>query len=556
MFQERFELDSGCHAQVVTQCRVFSPIDGMSNMMAHYWGHTMRMLMTNGVSRSHCCGRIPAGLGVVCSSGGSDARHSKKRTRPRRGRRKTNDDVVVTRRRWYHSSRRGDGRDTKPLFGSSPNHGDKDAVSSLYDTANTVMTKEARIIEDSDHGIRDHCIIPEAWHVLMGLRKHGHEVYVVGGTVRDVLMQQQVPKDVDILTSADPSQVARLFKRSFLLGRNFPIIHVHVGGHVIEVTSFSTNADPAHIPLDYATHEAYAARSKYVKSTGGGVFAGGPTWAMARRENAMKRDFTMNALLYDPFTRILFDYVGGVEDCETKTLRTIESPDVSFSSDPARMLRALRLAARLGLQIDEDTKREILARQTDITSLSHGRLQMELNAMMAHGSAAESFALLQEYGMVELMLPHHAKVDRDVITSMLSRMDAYARVDAPVDSIFWTTILFAPLCLHGEDAVASDPTHTNGREIDSMSQRLLSSDNTTIPCLLPRNAVEMAATILKLHGDCVSQDIVLPSISADEYIQERRNTHKKRRNNKARKKTIKGLTSTEIVILNILRDYI
>jgi len=325
------------------------------------------------------------------------------------------------------------------------------------------------------------------------------------------------------------------------------------------VSSFSTNADPAHIPLDYATLAAYASRSKYVDSTGGGVFAGGPTWAMARRENAIKRDFTMNALLYDPFTRILFDYVGGVEDCETKTLRTIESPDVSFSSDPARMLRALRLAARLGLRIDEDTKREILARRTDITSLSHGRLQMELNAMMAHGSAAESFSLLAAYGMMELMLPHHAEVDRDVITSMLSRMDAYARVDAPVDSIFWTTMLFAPLCLHREDAVASDTTHTSaGREdIDSVSQRLLSSDNTTIPCLLPRNAVEMAATILKLHRDTVSQDAMLPSISADEYIQERRNAHKKRRNNKARKKTtIKGLNSTEIVILNILRDYI
>ncbi|WPT12575.1 Poly(A) polymerase I [Picochlorum sp. SENEW3] len=529
----------------------------MSTMVVHYWGNTMRMLMTNGVCRSRCGGRVPAGLGVVCSSGGSDGRHSKKRTRPRRGRRKKDDDVVVTRRRWYHSSRSGDGRDTKPRYSSSSPHGD--AGSSLYDKAGTVMMKEARIIEDSDHGIRDHCIIPEAWHVLMGLRKHGHEAYVVGGTVRDVLMQQQVPKDVDILTSADPSQVARLFKRSFLLGRNFPICHVHVGrGHVIEVSSFSTNADPAHIPLDYATLAAYASRSKYVDSTGGGVFAGGPTWAMARRENAIKRDFTMNALLYDPFTRILFDYVGGVEDCETKTLRTIESPDVSFSSDPARMLRALRLAARLGLRIDEDTKREILARRTDITSLSHGRLQMELNAMMAHGSAAESFSLLAAYGMMELMLPHHAEVDRDVITSMLSRMDAYARVDAPVDSIFWTTMLFAPLCLHREDAVASDTTHTSaGREdIDSVSQRLLSSDNTTIPCLLPRNAVEMAATILKLHRDTVSQDAMLPSISADEYIQERRNAHKKRRNKARKKTTIKGLNSTEIVILNILRDYI
>lgn len=517
----------------------------------------MRMFLVHSGCRCGLYGRVSAVVSSTSGGSSSDGRHSRRTGRPRRGRRKRNE--VVDRRRWYHSSRVGDEMAPGSWESSSSSSVDKKTQNTKHSHSPSTVTeegvvphqmsivKDARIIEDSHHGIRDHCIIPEAWHVLMGLRKHGHEAYVVGGAVRDVLMQQQVPKDVDILTSADPSQVARLFKRSFLLGRNFPICHVHVGrGCVIEVSSFSTNADPAHIPLDYAMHAAYAARSKeqYVDSTNAGVFAGGPTWAMARRENAMKRDFTMNALLYDPFTRVLFDYVGGVEDCETKTLRTIDPPEVSFGLDPARMLRGLRLAARLGLRIDDDTRGEMIARRKDVTSLSHGRLQMELNAMMAHGSAAESFSLMAEYGLVELMLPHHADVDRDVIRSMLSRMDAYARVDTPVDSLFWTAMLFAPLCLDRE------------MDIDSVSQRLFSSKSATIPCLFPRNAVEMAATILKLHRDCVSQDTVLPSISADEYIQERKNTQKKRRNRPRKKTTIKGLTSTEIVILTILRDYI
>ncbi|GAB4823736.1 hypothetical protein N2152v2_010782 [Parachlorella kessleri] len=325
----------------------------------------------------------------------------------------------------------------------------------------------ARLLEDNEHPIRDGHIARAAWSVLLRLRSVGHEVYLVGGTVRDFLLGR-VPKDFDVLTSADPSQVRRLFSRCYTVGRVFPICHVHQDGLLVEVSSFSTKADAARIPPDAAGFLTGRHAKHHLSKVGGLVAVGverassqpdAPTWAAARRDNAVRRDFTANALLYEPFSRVVFDYVGGVEDIQRGLLRTIESPEDSFLRDPARILRAIRMAARTGLELEEPTAAAMVAQAPSVAALPAGRLSMELGALMAYGGAARSLELLWRHGMLHLLLPHHAtylkarRVSADyrrrrkpeLLFEMLRALDAHVNPQRPLDSAVWLALLAAPL---------------------------------------------------------------------------------------------------------------
>ena len=394
---------------------------------------------------------------------------------------------------------------------------------------NTSSSSSALVFQDDAHPIREHLISRAAWTVLLRLRSAGHEAYIVGGTVRDILLNQ-IPKDYDILTSAEPSQIEYMFPRAFVLGRSFPICHVHHHNEVIEVSSFSTNSDPSKIPLDVAammegTKREGARKSgggssrqragkkgqgekKQLGKSGGSVFnsedddldnqtstflgntsnttgttngqrsttSRGPTWATARHDNAIKRDFRVNGLLYDPFSRILYDYVGGTADCTARILRTMGSPTHSFTVDPARMLRAVRLAARAGLTIEQETSEAMSALAVTTAKLPQGRLQMELVAMFTHGAALESMKLLWKYGLLDMLLPHHAvmlskqgisreepsvvenskKIEDDdadsfsaltssVLFSLLGELDKTASSTNPAETAVWVAALAAPL---------------------------------------------------------------------------------------------------------------
>eukprot|EP00887_Chlorella_sp_A99_P000557 scaffold17.g557.t1 len=248
----------------------------------------------------------------------------------------------------------------------------------------------ARLLEDDAHPIRGAHLSSAAWFVLARLRGAGHECYVVGGTVRDILLGG-MPKDYDILTSAEPHQVRKLFGRCIVVGKSFPVCHVHTNNTVIEVSSFSTNADPTAIPDDGSSH--LLGRHKHEGGGGGrggrgraargagaeAGEAGGATWAAARRDNANRRDFTVNALLYDPFSRLLFDYVGATPDCEARLLRTIAPAAASFQA--RRIPRAV--------------------------------------------------------------LPHRRR--RDLLFDLLAALDEHATPQAPVDPSAWVALLAAPL---------------------------------------------------------------------------------------------------------------
>eukprot|EP00890_Picochlorum_soloecismus_P003757 jgi/Picsp_1/4382/NSC_01888-R1_trna nucleotidyltransferase (cca-adding enzyme) len=495
------------------------------------------------------------------------------------------------------------------------------------------------IVEDDVHGIRDDDVLGNAavWHVLTRLRQQGHECFLVGGTVRDFILGKRKPKDFDVLTSAEPYQVSKMFKKAFVLGKSFPIVHVHFKQQVIEVSSFSTNCDPSRIPLDAAAlsamcsdkddkrqksivgkhqhqHDWKPGGSKKVFATNNlpSISRGArgananhhddqsnviekqdATWAMARRENARKRDFTVNGLLYDPFSRILFDYVEGLQDCKDLILRTIADPEESFKQDPARMLRAIRLSARSNLLIESEMGRWLYELRELILNLSQSRLQMELHAMMSHGAAAESFSLLDKYKLLETMLPHQfryihdmrgnqtymAEGEEHVFRSLLKVLDSFGSPACPLESSMWIAILAAPI-VEGEyaeyigkggkqQAIENDDSNETKLEVyhaivDETMLRLLTNtdflnananDTTEVgasknarksPCLLPRQAVESAANMLKLEADVRGHSDV-PDISPKEYRKSAR-SRKKRPISGKRK-----IQPAEHVVLHVLR---
>jgi poly(A) polymerase len=357
-------------------------------------------------------------------------------------------------------------------------------------------------------------ISPAAWEVLYALRARGHESYVVGGTVRDFLLGSET-KDVDVCTSATPEQVQNLFRSSRVVGRRFPIIHVRQNKEVIEVSSFRTNCeDPSMIPLDWCQQQALRAKNAGGRRGGkrGGKFreSGFDTlrddvvgnWSAARMQNASKRDFSMNGMLYEPFSRVLFDYVGGMGDCERRVLRTIQPPGDSFREDPARILRAIRLAARLKLEIAEETKMEMIKQKECVADLNHGRLQMELGAMLAYGSAEATYKALVDFDLLRLLLPHHHARHATVPLHVLRLMDDSVHdLKRPLAAVTYNGALFTMLVLAELAGMGGADGMNKLSAIDVVDEVLerVTAPKQSPKQLLGRKAVEQTSYLLREH---------------------------------------------------------
>lgn len=224
-----------------------------------------------------------------------------------------------------------------------------------------------------------------ALEVVRTLADAGHQAYVVGGGVRDLLLGAR-PKDFDVATSARPEEVRRLFRRARLIGRRFPIVHVLFGRDFVEVTTFRALDGE-----DRLLHES----GRILHDSTYGTLA----------EDALRRDFTVNALYYDPPTRRVFDYSGGLEDLESRTLRLIGVPEVRYREDPVRMLRAIRFAAKLNFTLDPETEAPVTALAPLLADIAPARLFEEFPKLFLGGSALGSFRLLRRYGLFAQLLP-------------------------------------------------------------------------------------------------------------------------------------------------------
>ena len=310
---------------------------------------------------------------------------------------------------------------------------------------------EPTIVPRSQHTISRRDVDPDALKVLYRLQEHNYVAYLVGGSVRDLLLARR-PKDFDIGTSAHPHQVKKLFRNCWIIGRRFRLAHVKYGNKTIEVATFRQNVT-AELPPEAAAaaEEAEAAQD-----------AAGESVAERRRaedhliqrdntygtpeEDAFRRDFTVNALFYDIGTFSIIDYVGGLHDLELRLIRCIGDPDVRFLEDPVRMLRAVVLAARLQFTIDEPVLDAISTHAHEIARSAPARLVEEFYKILRSGHAEEAFRQLRATGLLKEITPELSSAG-DPLWRSVAAADRYrARFAAAPESM--TNAVLAGTLLH------------------------------------------------------------------------------------------------------------
>jgi poly(A) polymerase len=230
--------------------------------------------------------------------------------------------------------------------------------------------------------------------VLYRLSGAGYKAYLVGGSVRDLLLGR-TPKDFDIGTDAHPQAIRRLFRNCRLIGRRFRLAHIlFAEGKVVEVATFRRRPEP----VDPSAPE--------LLMTSDNVFG-------TAREDALRRDFTINGLFYNIADFSVIDYVGGLEDLEAGLVRTIGDPEIRFREDPVRMMRAVEFASRLGFAITPDSYEAILNHRREIVKSAPPRVTEELAQSLKGGHALTTFLLMREVGLLDVLLPELAEVLRE-----------------------------------------------------------------------------------------------------------------------------------------------
>ena len=288
---------------------------------------------------------------------------------------------------------------------------------------------EPAVIPVANHGITRDRVSSGSRRVCETLQSHGHKAFVVGGAVRDLLIGAD-PKDFDVATDATPEQIRRYFRRSRIIGRRFQIVHVMMGQETLEVTTFrGTLGD------DVKTDE-------HGRVLHDNVFG-------SQAEDAARRDFTANALYYDPATEAVVDYHHGVADLKQKTLRVIGEPRKRYREDPVRMLRAVRLAAKLGLIIDPAARKPIREMAELLENVPPARLFDEMLKLLTSGYSVQCLTQLREEGLHHGLLPLldvilEQPLGEKFVMLSLASTDARVKQGKPISPGF----LFATLLWH------------------------------------------------------------------------------------------------------------
>ncbi|MDO8930786.1 MAG: polynucleotide adenylyltransferase PcnB [Rhodocyclaceae bacterium] len=240
-------------------------------------------------------------------------------------------------------------------------------------------------IPHARHGI-DRSLVPSgARRVCETLQGAGFQAYIVGGAVRDLIVGME-PKDFDVATNATPEQVRGLFRRSRLIGRRFQIVHVMQGPETLEVSTFR------------AAHDENTLKDEHGRVLRDNIWG-------TMEEDAARRDFTVNALYYDPVTEVVHDYHHGVDDLKKKTMRMIGEPRSRYREDPVRMLRAVRLSAKLGLTLDPAVSAPIKEMAALMENVPPARLFDEMLKLLFSGYAVECVKRLRSEGLHHGLLP-------------------------------------------------------------------------------------------------------------------------------------------------------
>ncbi len=287
-----------------------------------------------------------------------------------------------------------------------------------------------RIYEKSEHQIPKEKIDPAALIVIETLKKAGHVAYVVGGSVRDLILSHP-PKDFDISTSAKPEEIKRLFSRCFLIGKRFRLAHVHIGNKVIEVATFRKG-----------------------DNTGESLIIEDNEWGN-EVEDVLRRDFTINGLYYDPQTETIIDYVDGYNDAKKSLLRAIGNPFARFKQDPVRMIRLLKFRARFGVLIEESAITALFECRNEILKSSQARILEELLRMLESGYGDPFIKLLAEHGFLPLLIPRLSEFfeqsQSETVFEFLKEIDSIILSEpkkTPSRPVFLSALVFPLLEAH------------------------------------------------------------------------------------------------------------
>ena len=393
---------------------------------------------------------------------------------------------------------------------------------------------EPVVVPRSEHALSRQDIDPDALKVLYRLHASGFEAYLVGGSVRDLLLGRR-PKDFDIGTSAHPHEVKRLFRNCWIIGRRFRLAHVRFGTKTIEVATFRRQVTDTPEPQEQHFRPDHPDEGDLpiVAGPSAEVTAEAIDRPIQRdneygspEEDAFRRDFTVNALFYDIGTFSVIDYTGGLGDLEQRVLRCIGDPDVRFTEDPVRMLRALVLAARLDFSVDDAVLDAIDRKAGLMAQASSARLLEEYYKILRSGHARACFDQLADNGLLEHMSPELLN-DDGPLSEAFDAVDAYRRRfdDAPetLSNPVLAGTLLLPLGLlrdeghrprYHDDWEREAPAMLGQMQVArkdierlrhflSLQKRLLDVDAPARVqrALLHRGAFRDALTWLDIHGD-------------------------------------------------------
>ena len=339
--------------------------------------------------------------------------------------------------------------------------------SDILSVSTTVVIEESRIDED-------------AAFVIRRLRRAGYEAYLVGGSVRDLLLSRR-PKDFDVATSASPEEIKRLFRRCRLIGRRFRLAHI-IGqkGRIVETATF---------------------RSKPTVRNDDEIIWDDNEFGTVESD-AHRRDFTINGLFFCLESSQVLDFVGGLEDLEARLLRTIGDPVVRFREDPVRMLRAIKFAARLDFEIEPDCLKALKQESGLLARAAVPRLLEELIRMLRGGAAKQSVRLMHDCGVLELLVPEIFALISDKDTSLNTRnlgslldgLDHFLIGKRRVENSVALATLFWPICMHLLDGGKGYRGPQHFREL---SKHVLSGFARRLS--VPRRAMESLIALMDSH---------------------------------------------------------
>jgi poly(A) polymerase len=303
---------------------------------------------------------------------------------------------------------------------------------------------EPVIIAREAHSISRKQIDPDALKVLYRLHQSDYIAYLVGGSVRDLLLGRR-PKDFDIGTSAHPYQIKKLFRNCWIIGRRFRLAHVRFGTKTIEVATFRRPVSQEELAAAEEPQPETAMRSEGDESPDRLVHRDN-TFGTPE-EDAFRRDFTINALFYDIATFSIIDYTGGLDDLRAGLVRCIGDPTERFQEDPVRMLRAVAMAARLGFRIDVPIDEAISRTRGEIARSAPARLIEEFYKLLRSGASEQAFRMMAERRLLE-PIAHELQRNGDArLWRSLGALDAYRQRFEEIPDTLTNSILLGSLLI-------------------------------------------------------------------------------------------------------------